>query len=471
MQILAHDAAQAESAQRFEDYPRKTATPDLKRKSGVETVCLPHAASSHRSMHIKPHPPHVTPSGPTSESITPISTSKPSTPPRSPTPVIASVPVTTAPSLPPAASVPLIGIASPAIASNSFVPNFHGHKLFPTTSTSFESQHKMLTPKIEIPSESASQSQPLCEKIVTPPVVPKIEEQLPPPASPKPISFEEIHVEIEQPPPPLIQPELVPEFKPQTINDLPDKSTYDITERISAYPEPTGVESEGPFAIRKLGKLTSPASDSYIGRPIKKAHRPFSAGIDPKLFIDPENPPMDAYSSLEVDLPVRIGESAMSPCCEEDIHLLTLGAPTIYGDKGNLLAPFDGMTTPYISEAFSFHERREPAIPPPETKSRPLDPVYFSDDDVPKSPDEIGSHNVAWLGDPLPKPPTPRVDNEFNPFEKLKFKKRKKRKLPEITPGAGPDVENDSSQYDNEMMYPNLRLEAVYNEWQKNGNN
>uniref|UniRef100_A0AC35GDX5 Uncharacterized protein n=1 Tax=Panagrolaimus sp. PS1159 TaxID=55785 RepID=A0AC35GDX5_9BILA len=235
----------------------------------------------------------------------------------------------------------------------------------------------------------------------------------------------------------------------------------EILSRISTYPDPHGVEKEGPFAIRKYHNLTTAVSDSHLCKPKKRVKRPFSAGVDPKLIIDPENPPMDVITNCHVDDPVRIGESAMTPHMED--KLVYLGAPTICGEnRGSLLAPFDGIAPLSVKrQGYSLYDPHMYGEPP-EKKFR--QDVYFSDDEGPCSPDNIGEFNVTWMGDPLPPPREIRDIIEIDPFENFKFSKRKNGKIPD---GSGLKGETDFVLYSDDAKGPNLKLERVFIDWHK----
>uniref|UniRef100_A0AC34GUZ1 SANT domain-containing protein n=1 Tax=Panagrolaimus sp. ES5 TaxID=591445 RepID=A0AC34GUZ1_9BILA len=482
-----------------QEYPRKTATPDLKRKSGVETVCLPHASSTHKSMHIKPHPPPqphtpvivVPVTVPTPENLTQmiIPISKAITPPRSPSPISApvvavaetpssSVPSTSASTststttstssasglIPASLSLPMV---SEPIALNVLLPRLH-ERFLNEKSATILAQERHLQEMREQDRKRDEMKEEERKREEAKEEAKRKEEQrkaemLPPPASPEPEPLQGLHIEVEPEPAQqyLGQFPLYP-YEPlvTTVNHLPAETLKDIFKRISTYPDPHGVEKDGPFAIRKYHNLTSAVSDSHLCKPKKKVKRPLSAGIDPKLIIDPENPPMDVITNCHVDDPVRIGESAMTPHMEDELALL--GAPTICGEnRGSLLAPFDGIAPSSVKRhgyhLYDSHIHGQP----PEKKFRP--DVYFSDDEGPRSPDDIGDNNVTWMGDPLPPPPETRDIVEIDPFEKFKFSKRKNGK---ISDGSSTNFDADSTSY-TEDTRKNLKLERVFIDWNK----
>jgi hypothetical protein len=90
--------------------------------------------------------------------------------------------------------------------------------------------------------------------------------------------------------------------------------------------------------------------------------------------------------------------------------------------------------------------------------------VYFSDDEGPCSPDNIGEFNVTWMGDPLPPPRENRDIIEIDPFENFKFSKRKNGKIPD---GSGLNGETDRVFYSDDAKGPNLKLERVFIDWHK----
>lgn len=449
-------------------------------------------------MHIKPHQPHT-------PIIVPVSSSTPES--LTPIPVSIPKPITRPPS---SSSIPVPAVVVAETPSSSIPSTSASTSTSTTTSTSSASGPTPVSTALPIVSEHISQHRFLPQPLN---IIPnreemdeksmmilnqerrllemreedrrrdelkeeerkkeeqrrkeesRKEEMLPPPASPEAEPLQGLHIEVEPEPVPKYQ--FFPNFYEPlitTVNHLPIESIREILSRISTYPDPHGVEKDGPFAIRKYYTLTAAVSDSHLCKPKKKVKRPLSAGIDPKLIIDPENPPMDVITNCHVDDPVRIGESAMTPHMEDELALL--GAPTICGEnRGILLAPFDGIAPSSVKRhgyhLYNSYMHGEP----PEKKFR--QDVYFSDDEGPRSPDDIGDNNVTWMGDPLPPPPETRDIVEIDPFEKFKFSKRKNGKIED---GVYLNDETDKFIYKDELKYPNLKLERVFIDWNKAGN-